>query len=298
MKNNLVQAEMDVNNNKIRVMRVNDVDYISLTDLAKYQNSEDPSGVIRNWMSNKNSFEYYGLWEQINNENFNSVEFHVIKTEEAPYNRFTMTPKRWKDKFNAIGIVPSAGKYSTGTFAHPDIAFEFASWLSPEFKLYLIKEFERLKKNEAYQQKLEWHANRVLSKVNYVVHTDAVKNYIVPTLTEAQKKFVYAEEADVLNVALFGMTAKEWRRENPELAKKGNIRDYTDLLHLVILNNLESANAEFIKIGMSQSERLLSLNNSARNQMEILKNNNGIKELELLQEKINKNLIDIKNIRG
>ena len=298
MKNNLVQAEMDVNNNKIRVMRVNDVDYISLTDLAKYQNSEDPSGVIINWMSNKNSFEYYGLWEQINNENFNSVEFHVIKTEEAPYNRFTMTPKRWKDKFNAIGIVPSAGKYSTGTFAHPDIAFEFASWLSPEFKLYLIKEFERLKKNEAYQQKLEWHANRVLSKVNYVVHTDAVKNYIVPTLTEAQKKFVYAEEADVLNVALFGMTAKEWRRENPELAKKGNIRDYTDLLHLVILNNLESANAEFIKIGMSQSERLLSLNNSARNQMEILKNNNGIKELELLQEKINKNLIDIKNIRG
>ena len=270
-------------------MRIGDVDYISLTDLAKYQNPEDPSGVIRNWMSNRNSFDYYGLWEQINNENFNSVEFHVIKTEEAPYNRFTMTPKRWKDKFNAIGIVPSAGKYSVGTFAHPDIAFEFASWLSPEFKLYLIKEFERLKKNEAYQQKLEWHANRVLSKVNYVVHTDAVKNYIVPTLTEEQKRFVYAEEADVLNVALFGMTAKEWRQENPELAKKGNIRDYTDLLHLVILNNLENTNAEFIKLGMSQSERLISLNNSARNQMEILKNNNGIKELELLQERINEN---------
>ena len=217
------------------------------------------------------------------------MEFHVIKTEEVPYNRFTMTPKRWKDKFNAIGIVPSAGKYSVGTFAHPDIAFEFASWLSPEFKLYLIKEFERLKKNEVYQQKLEWHANRVLSKVNYVVHTGAVKNYIVPTLTEEQKRFVYAEEADVLNVALFGMTAKEWRQENPKLAKKGNIRDYTDLLHLVILNNLENTNAEFIKLGMLQSERLISLNNSARNQMEILKNNNGIKELELLQEKINTN---------
>lgn len=279
-------------------MRIGDVDYISLTDLAKYQNPEDPSGVIRNWMSNRNSFDYYGLWEQINNENFNSVEFHVIKTEEAPYNRFTMTPKRWKDRFNAIGIVSSAGKYSVGTFAHPDIAFEFASWLSPEFKLYLIKEFERLKKNEAYQQKLEWHANRVLSKLNYVVHTDAVKNYIVPTLTEEQKGFVYAEESDVLNVALFGMTAKEWRKENPELAKTGNMRDYTDLLHLVILNNLENTNAEFIKLGMSQSERLISLNNSARNQMEILKNNNGIKELELLQEKISENnraLIEINN---
>ena len=289
MAKDLVKTEINVVDNKIGIMRIGDVDYISLTDLAKYQNPEDPSGVIRNWMSNKNSFDYYSLWEQINNENFNSVEFHVIKTEEVPYNRFTMTPKRWKDKFNAIGIVPSAGKYSVGTFAHPDIAFEFASWLSPEFKLYLIKEFERLKKNEAYQQKLEWHANRVLSKVNYVVHTDAIKNYIVPTLTEEQKKFVYAEEADVLNVALFGMTAKEWRQENPELAKKGNIRDYTDLLHLVILNNLENTNAEFIKLGMQQSERLISLNNSARNQMEILKNNNGIKELELLQEKINTN---------
>ena len=289
MAKDLVKTEINVVDNKIGIMRIGDVDYISLTDLAKYQNPEDPSGVIRNWMSNKNSFDYYGLWEQINNENFNSVEFHVIKTEEVPYNRFTMTPKRWKDKFNAIGIVPSAGKYSVGTFAHPDIAFEFASWLSPEFKLYLIKEFERLKKNEAYQQKLEWHANRVLSKVNYVVHTDAVKNYIVPTLTEEQKKFVYAEEADVLNVALFGMTAKEWRQENPKLAKKGNIRDYTDLLHLVILNNLENTNAEFIKLGMQQSERLICLNNSARNQMEILKNNNGIKELELLQEKISVN---------
>ncbi len=289
MAKDLVKTEINVIDNKIGIMRIGNVDYISLTDLAKYQNPEDPSGVIRNWMSNKNSFDYYGLWEQINNENFNSVEFHVIKTEEAPYNRFTMTPKRWKDKFNAIGIVPSAGKYSVGTFAHPDIAFEFASWLSPEFKLYLIKEFERLKKNEAYQQKLEWHANRVLSKVNYVVHTDAVKNYIVPTLTEEQKKFVYAEEADVLNVALFGMTAKEWRKENPELSEKGNMRDYTDLLHLVILNNLENTNAEFIKLGMSQSERLISLNNSARNQMEILKNNNGIKELELLQEKISVN---------
>ena len=200
-----------------------------------------------------------------------------------------MSPQKWVKETNAIGIVSKSGRYDGGTFAHPDIAFEFASWLSPEFKLYLIKEFERLKSNEMYQQKIEWHANRLLSKLNYVVHTDAVKNYIVPTLTEEQKRFVYAEEADVLNVALFGMTAKEWRQENPELAKKGNIRDYTDLLHLVILNNLENTNAEFIKLGMLQSERLISLNNSARNQMEILKNNNGIKELELLQERINEN---------
>ena len=197
--------------------------------------------------------------------------------------------QKWIKETNAIGIISKSGRYDGGTFAHPDIAFEFASWLSPEFKLYLIKEFERLKSNEMYQQKIEWHANRLLSKLNYVVHTDAVKNYIVPTLTEEQKRFVYAEEADVLNVALFGMTAKEWRQENPELAKKGNIRDYTDLLHLVILNNLENTNAEFIKLGMLQSERLISLNNSARNQMEILKNNNGIKELELLQEKISVN---------
>ena len=200
-----------------------------------------------------------------------------------------MSPQKWIKETNAIGIVSKSGRYDGGTFAHPDIAFEFASWLSPEFKLYLIKEFERLKSNEMYQQKIEWHANRLLSKLNYVVHTDAVKNYIVPTLTEEQKRFVYAEEADVLNVALFGMTAKEWREKNPELAKKGNMRDYTDLLHLVILNNLENTNAEFIKLGISQSERLINLNNSARNQMEILKNNNNIKELELLQERVNEN---------
>ena len=272
---------------KIGIMRIGDIDYISLTDLAKQVNSEDPSGVIRNWMSNKNSFEYYSLWEEINNENFNYVESHRIKIDEVGYNRFTMTPNRWKKDFNAIGIIPSSGKYSIGTFAHPDIAFEFASWLSPEFKLYLIKEFERLKKNEAYQEKIEWHANRILSKTNYVVHTDAIKNYIVPILTEKQKKFVYSSEADVLNVALFGQTAKEWKKNNSELAKNGNMRDYTDLLHLVILNNLENSNAEFIKLGITQSERLVKLNESARNQMEILKNNRGIKELEILQQQVN-----------
>ncbi len=288
MSKNLVKAEINVIDNKIGIMRIGDVDYISLTDLARYADAEEPRLPIRDWMRNKEVISYLGLWESMNNKNFKGGEFATFKNE-AGSNNFKMSPQKWIKETNAIGIVSKSGRYDGGTFAHPDIAFEFASWLSPEFKLYLIKEFERLKKNEAYQQKLEWHANRVLSKVNYVVHTDAVKNYIVPTLTEEQKRFVYAEEADVLNVALFGMTAKEWRQENPELAKKGNIRDYTDLLHLVILNNLENANAEFIKLGMSQSERLISLNNSARNQMEILKNNNGIKELELLQERINDN---------
>ena len=287
MKQAIIKTEIEVIDNKVSIIRVEDTDYISLTDLAKYTNPEDPSGVIRNWMSNKNSFDYYGLWEEINNESFNSVEFHRIKINEAGYNRFTMTPNRWKKNFNAIGIIPSSGKYSNGTYAHPDIAFEFASWLSPAFKLYLIKEFERLKKNETYQEKIEWHANRILAKANYIVHTDAVKSYIVPILTELQKKFVYAEEADVLNVALFGCTAKEWRENNPELAKIGNMRDFTDLLPLPILNNLENSNAEFIKMGLTQSERLVKLNASARVQMKLLKNNKSIKKLELLQKQIN-----------
>ena len=248
MNKDNIKTQIVVNEQKINVLRIDNKEYISLTDLAKYANKDDPSGVIRNWMSNRSSFEFYSLWEKLNNPNFNSVDSHRIKNEEVPYNRFTMTPKRWKEKFNAIGIIPSSGKYSKGTFANTDIAFEFASWLSPEFKLYLITEFERLKKDEAYKNKIDWHANRVLAKVNYVVHTNAIKDIIVPTLTEKQKKFVYSEEADVLNVALFGMTAKEWRENNPDIAEKGNIRDYTDLLHLVILNNLENINAELIEM--------------------------------------------------
>ena len=230
-------------------------------------------------MSNKNSFDYYGLWEEINNPNFNSVGFHGIKINEAPYNRFTMTPIRWKRDFNAIGIISKGGRYSIGTFAHPDIAFEFASWLSPEFKLYLIREFERLKKNEQYQQKLEWKANRLLAKANYLIQTDAIKNNIVPTITEKQKRFVYAEEADVLNVALFGMTAKDWREDNPELSRTGNIRDYTDLFHLIILNNLENINAELIKNGLSQPDRLERLNQIAKEQMNILINSKSMGDL-------------------
>lgn len=279
MKKDSIVTELNVNNNMIGIIRVNNIDYISITDLAKYANEDDPSGVIRNWMSNQNSFAFYSLWEEINNPDFNSVESHGIKMNEVPYNRFTMTPKRWKKDFNAIGIIPSSGRYSKGTYAHPDIAFEFASWISPEFKLYLITEFQRLKVNEAYQNKIEWHANRTLAKANYLIHTDAIKNHIVPELSEQQKKFVYAEEADVLNVALFGMTAKEWRAKNPELMKEGNIRDFTDILHLIILNNLENLNAELIEMGISQQDRLVRLNLSAKKQIELLQHNENIKQL-------------------
>ena len=281
MKKDMITTEIDVKNNKVSIMRVHNVDYISITDLAKYANPNDPSGVIRNWMSNQNAFAFYSLWEELNNPNFNSVESHGIKKDEVPYNRFTMTPNRWKKEFNSIGIIPSSGRYSKGTYAHPDIAFEFASWLSPEFKLYLITEFQRLKANEAYKNKIEWHASRVLAKANYLIHTDAIKNYIVPDLSEKQKKFVYAEEADVLNVALFGMTAKEWREKNPIQAESGNIRDCTDLLHLIILNNLENINAELIEMGLSQQERLVKLNHSAKKQMDLLRNNENIEKLEV-----------------
>ncbi len=201
---------------------------------------------------------------------------------EAGKNSFYMSPQKWIKETNAIGIISKSGN-NGGTYAHSDIAFEFASWLSPEFKLYLITEFERLKKNEAYQNKIEWHANRVLAKANYLVHTNAIKNVIVPTLTDKQKRFIYADEADILNVALFGMTAKEWRESNPKLADNGNIRDYTDLLHLVILNNLENINAELIKMNIPQSERLIRLNATARKQIELLQNNKNIKVLDKLK---------------
>ena len=278
MSKELIITQMNVNNKLVRVMRVDNVDYISLTDLAKYQNENDPSGVIRNWMSNKNSFDFYNLWEELHNENFNSVESHRIKIDEVGYNRFTMTPNRWKKEFNAIGIIPSSGKYSIGTFAHPDIAFEFASWLNVEFKLYLITEFERLKQNESYQNKIDWSVRRELAKTNYRIHTDSIKENIIPILTEKQKLYVYANEADILNVALFGMTAKEWKDKNPTL--DGNMRDYANILQLVILSNLENLNSEMIAQGIEQKTRLERLNEIAKKQYNILQDSKGIKKLE------------------
>ena len=278
MSKELIQTQMNVNNRQVRVMRVDNIDYISLTDLAKYQNENDPSGVIRNWMSNKNSFDFYNLWEELHNENFNSVESHRIKIDEVGYNRFTMTPNRWKKEFNAIGIIPSSGKYSVGTFAHPDIAFEFASWLNVEFKLYLITEFERLKQNESYQNKIEWSVRRELAKTNYRIHTDSIKENIVPTLTEKQKLYVYANEADILNVALFGMTAKEWKDKNPTL--EGNMRDYANILQLVILSNLENLNSQMIAEGIEQKIRLEKLNAIAKKQYNILQDSSNLKRLQ------------------
>lgn len=286
MVRNDIKAEIVVNEHKINILRVGNEEYISLTDLARYADCEEPRLPIRDWMRNKDVISYLGLWESINNEHFKGGEFATFKNE-AGSNTFKMSPQKWIRETGAIGIISKSGRYDGGTFAHSDIAFEFASWLSPEFKLYVIQEFQRLKKNEAYHDKIDWHANRVLSKVNYLVHTDAIKSVIIPTLTEKQKRFVYSEEADVLNVALFGMTAKEWRNKNPSVANKGNIRDYTDLLHLVILNNLENINASLIEMKMPQSERLIKLNNIAKKQMELIKNNGAFNNLEYIENKIN-----------
>lgn len=286
MKQEIIKSELEVNDNKIKVITIDNKEFISLTDLARYADNEEPRLPIRDWMRNKDVIAYLGLWESIHNDNFKGGEFATFKNE-AGSNTFKMSPQKWIRETNAIGIISKSGRYDGGTYARSDIAFEFASWLSPEFKLYVIQEFQRLKKNEAYQNKIDWHANRVLAKVSYVVHTNAIKSVIVPSLTEKQKKYVYAEEADVLNVALFGMTAKEWRESNPEIADKGNIRDYTDLLHLVILNNLENINAELIEMEIPQNERLIRLNNIARKQMELLKNNKTFNNLEYMENKVN-----------
>lgn len=276
MNKDNIKAQMVVKDQVINVIRIDDKEFISLTDLARYADEDDPRYPIQNWMRNKDVISYLGLWESIHNENFKGVEFDTFKNE-AGSNKFKISPQKWIRETNAIGIISKSGN-NGGTYARSDIALEFASWLSPEFKLYVIQEFQRLKKNEAYQNKIDWHANRVLAKVSYVVHTDAIKSVIVPTLTEKQKKYVYAEEADVLNVALFGMTAKEWRTSNYNLAENGNIRDYTDLLHLVILSNLENINAELIEMGVPQSERLVRLNDIAKKQMDLLKKNKSLKK--------------------
>ena len=230
MKHNVITTELNVKDSLVGVMRVGNIDYISLTDIARAENSSEPSFTIKNWLRRIDTINYIGLWEQLHNENFNLVEFDQIKSEYGK-NSFAISPSQWIKRTYATGIVSKGGRYSVGTFAHPDIAFEFASWISPEFKLYLITEFERLKINEAYQNKIEWSVRRSLSKTNYKIHTDSIKENIVPLLTSKQKQYIYADEADVLNVALFGMTAREWRENNLNL--EGNIRDNTDILHLV-----------------------------------------------------------------
>lgn len=271
--NEKIITKMHVKDNLVKVMRVNGVDYISLTDLARYKNPNNPGDVIIKWMSNKSSFDFYSLWEELFNDNFKLAEFREFKNDAAN-NSFTMSPSRWISFTNSKGFISKRGKYDGGTFAHPDIALEFASWIDPAFKLYLIKEFERLKHNETYQERIEWSVRRSLSKTNYRIHTDSIKENIVPTLTDKQKLFIYANEADVINVSLFGMTAKEWRENNPD--KEGNIRDYTDILHLVVLSNLEVLNASMIENNISQKDRLEKLNKTARRQINILTNDSNV----------------------
>ncbi|MFY9118144.1 MAG: KilA-N domain-containing protein [Dysgonamonadaceae bacterium] len=246
-------------------------DFISLTDIAKYK-SDEPNDVIKNWMRSKDTIEFLGLWELLNNPNFKPVEFDGFK-KEAGYNAFTMSPKKWIENTNAIGLISRAGR-NGGTFAHKDIAFEFASWISAEFKLYIIKDYERLKQDETNRLSLAWNVKREISKLNYKIHTEAVKTYLITKeLSKYHQSITYASEADVLNVALFGMTAKEWREQNPDL--KGNLRDYASIHQLLVLANMESYNAILIKQGISQPERLLLLNKMAIEQLKVIENHQG-----------------------
>ena len=281
MSKELIKTQMKVKNNLVSVIRIGNVDYISLTDLARYKNPLTPGDVIIKWMSNKSSFDFYCLWEELSNPNFKLAESREFKNDSATQS-FTMSPSRWIKETNAIGFISKRGKYDGGTFAHPDIALEFASWIDSAFKLHLIKEFERLKQNESYQNKIDWSVRRELAKTNYRIHTDSIKENIIPTLTEKQKLYVYANEADILNVALFGMTAKEWKDKNPTLY--GNMRDYANILQLVILSNLENLNSEMIAEGIDQKIRLEKLNTIAKKQYSILQNSNGIKKIEMLDD--------------
>lgn len=252
-------------------------DYISLTDIAKFKNQEKTGLVISHWLSTRYTVEFMGLWEQMHNPSFNVTGFRNIKSE-AGSNGYVLSSKQWIIKTNAVGIISRAGRYG-GTYAHRDIAFEFASWISAEFKLYLIKEFQRLKTEENKRKQLDWNAKRMLTKINYRIHTDAIKTHIIPALvTKKQLNVVYASEADVLNTALFGLTAKQWREENPK--KKGNIRDYADIRQLICLANLESLNAEFIRQKLSQAKRLQKLNQIAIIQIKSLVENNSVDKLE------------------
>ena len=248
--------------------------YISLTDIARYK-SDEPSAVIANWMRNRDTIDFLGVWESLHNPNFNSLEFEGIE-KQAGKNAFTMSPKKWIEAVNAIGIRSKGGRYG-GAYAHIDIAFEFASWISPEFKLYIIKDYQRLKSDENSRLSLEWNERRLFAKINYRIHTDAIKQHLTPDISKSKERFVYANEADVINVALFGMTAGQWRAAHPEA--DGNMRDAATLDQLIVLANLESMNAELIKRGMSRSERVLFLNAMAIQQLEALTDNPTLRNL-------------------
>jgi hypothetical protein len=267
-------AKITVQNTPVTVISINDTDYISLTDIARYK-SDDPNAVIANWLRNRNTIEFLGIWETLYNPEFKPLEFEGFR-KEAGLNAFTLSPKKWIESTAAIGLVAKSGRYG-GTFAHKDIAFKFASWISVEFELYIVKEFQRLKAEE--QKLLGWSAKRELSKINYRIHTDAIKQNLIPAqITAAQASIIYANEADVLNVAMFGVTAKQWREANPDL--KGNIRDYATINELICLSNMENLNAVFIEQGMNQGERLIKLNQIAIHQMQVLEDNSDRKLLK------------------
>ncbi len=262
-------AKIIVKDTNISILNIGGEDFVSLTDLARHK-SDDPTAVIGNWLRNRNTIEFLGIWESLYNPNFKHLEFEGFK-REAGLNAFTLSPKKWIESTNAVGLISKSGRYG-GTYAHKDIAFKFAGWISVEFELYIVKEFQRLKAEE--QKTLGWSAKRELSKINYRIHTDAIKNNLIPPkVTKTQASMIYASEADVLNVALFGLTAQQWRQANPEL--KGNIRDYASVNELICLSNMENLNSIFIEQGISQPERLVKLNQIAIHQMRVLENTEG-----------------------
>jgi len=265
--NKLRKSVIEVQGTNISVLSKSDVDFISLTDIARYRNSQEPFSIINNWMRSRSTIEFLGLWEKLSNPDFKPLEFERFRSE-AGSNYFVLSPQRWIEATQAVGITSKSGRYG-GTYAHRDIAFEFATWISSEFKLYLIKEFDRLKDDENRRLSLAWNLNRTLSKLNYRIHTDAIREHLIPPeVTAAQAAFTYASEADVLNVALFGHTAKQWRDANPAL--EGNMRDHASIEQLLVLANIEAMNAEFIHMSLSQGERLTRLNQIAIRQMRTL----------------------------
>lgn len=262
------KSTIEVQGTAITILSGPQEDYISLTDIAKYKEPDRADQVIQNWMRNRNTVEFLGVWERLNNPGFNPLEFEGFRSR-AGLNSFVLTPRQWIEATSAIGLVSKSGRYGGGTYAHKDIAFEFASWISVEFRLYLIKEFQRLKDDENRRLSLAWNLNRTLSKLNYRIHTDAVKAHLIPLeVTAAQAAITYATEADLLNVALFGQTARQWRDAHPRL--EGNIRDYASVEQLLVLANMEGMNAEFIHMGLLQGERLKRLNQIAIRQMQVL----------------------------
>jgi len=270
-------SKIDVLNKEISLYTKDNEEYISLTDIARYKDQERTDYIIQNWLRNRYTIEFLGIWEKIYNPNFNPIEFDGFRNKSG-LNSFVLTSKQWIEKTKAIGIISTVGRYG-GTFAHKDIAFEFATWISVEFKLYLIKEFQRLKSEESKRKSLDWNIKRNLTKINYRIHTDAIKNNLIPEkLTLNEEMLIFATEADILNLALFGSTAKEWKNKNPKL--EGNMRDYADVFQLVCLSNLENFNALFIKEKIDKKERLKKLNQIAIEQMTLLTKDTAIKRLE------------------